>query len=404
MRSIFYRISANTFVQILGKIISTAFSLVTVSLLTRYLGKEGFGSYTLVFTYLSFFSISADLGLQLTMVREIAKKKEASSIYYGSFFWLKLSLVLFSTLLALAVLVFFPYPRILKAGIILASLGVSLGNLNNFGVIIFQANLRMDLVTLVDVAAKILTAGLIIFLVFIQSGFYSIINAVLIGNLVASFLIFIFLKRFIKYDFKFSYKVAKALLIKSLPVGLLTFLAFFNFKIDTLLLSIYRSIEEVGVYSLAYKIIENLFLPWSYYMATVYPLLANLYKDNLIQAEKLFKKSIITAIISSSLIILIGFIFAPLIIRILGGEEFKESLTLLRILLFSLPFFFINNLYYHMFLVKETFKKLYQITCLSLIINLALNLLLISKWGSLAAASNVLITEIFILFLYIFFN
>jgi len=109
MKRIFYLIGYNTFVQILGKIVSTILGFISVGLLTRYLGQEGFGNYSLVFAYLSIFGIIADWGLQLTMVRELARKQNLSEEIYGTYLWLKIFLAIFANLLAIIFLLFFPY-------------------------------------------------------------------------------------------------------------------------------------------------------------------------------------------------------------------------------------------------------------------------------------------------------
>ena len=187
MRNIFYRIGYNTLVQVFGKVISTVLSFISIGLLTRYLGQEGFGNYSLVFAYLSIFGIFSDLGLQLTMVRELAQKKESS--IYSSFFWTKFFLVIFSTILSWLFLLFFPYSRFLKIAILIASFGFALGSLNNFGMVIFQANLRLDLLTLVDAFSRTIAVGFIFVFISLGKGLYSILNTILIGNLAGSFLI-----------------------------------------------------------------------------------------------------------------------------------------------------------------------------------------------------------------------
>ena len=402
MRNIFYTIGYNTFAQLLGKAVSTVLAFVSVGLLTRYLGQEGFGNYSLVFAYLSIFGILADFGLQLTMVRELAKENKKNSAIYGTYLWLKIILVILSTLLAYFFLIFFPYSQFLKIAIVITSFGFALGALNNYGMVIFQANLRLDLLTLVDVATKIATVGLIALFVFLKSGFYSILNTVLIGNLVGSLLIVIILKKFIIFNFQFDFSLAKKIIRKSLPVGLISILAFLYFKIDTLILSIFRNPSEIGIYSLAYKIIENLLVLWGFYMATVYPLLSKFLgekKDH--QAKVLWQKSLVLAVFSGIFVLFAGWILAPLAIRILGGVEFKESILALRILLLGLPLFFLNNLFYHTFLAKEKIVPILLAISTSLVFNLILNLTLIPRWGYLAAAFNTVITEGYLLSFYL---
>lgn len=403
MRGLFYRIGFNTFIQILGKTVSVVLSFITVGLLTRYLGQEGFGNFTLVFVYLSFFGMIADFGLQLTMVRELAKKRTPSEKIYGTYFWLKIFLVIVSTFLAIFSLAFFPYSRFLKTGIAVASVATAIGAINTYGTVIFQANLRLELVTLTDVLTKIITTVFIVLFVYLGLGFYNILNTVLIGNLCGSILIFFLIRQFIVFDGNFDLNLAKKMVIKSLPVCFISVLTLLYFKIDTLILSIFRNASEVGIYGLAYKIIENLLVLWGFYMATTYPLLSTLLSQNKKSAMKiLWKKSILIGAIAGVLITVVGYFSAPLIIQILGGNEFKGSILALRILLFSVPLFFIDNLFYHTFLVKERLKYPLLAVVSSLLLNLFLNLIFIPKWGYIAAAANTLITEVILLSFYIF--
>ncbi|MGB9680870.1 MAG: oligosaccharide flippase family protein, partial [Minisyncoccia bacterium] len=254
-----------------------------------------------------------------------------------------------------------------------------------------------------DVLTKIVTTIFVVLFVFLKSGFYSILLTILIGNLAGTILIIFLIKRLITFNLAFDLNLAKKLIIQSFPVGFISVLALLYFKVDTLILSIFRGATEVGIYGLAYKIIENLLVLWGFYMATVYPLISNLLsKRKTIEAGELWRKSLLISLGFSATIIVIGYIFAPLVIQILGGREFGGSVIALRILLFSLPLFFANNLFYHTFLAKnETRGPLLAISS-SLIFNLILNLIFIPKWGYIAAAFNTIITEGYLFSLYFF--
>jgi len=399
MKKIFLLLGYNTLVQVIGKVISTVLSLISVGLLTRYLGQEGFGNYSLVFAYLSVFGIFSDLGLQLTMIRELAQKKEKS--IYGAFFWTKFFLVFFSTLLSWLFLLFFPYSKFIKIAILITSFGFALGSLNNFGIVIFQAQLRLDLVTFVDVISRVVTVGFIVLFISLGKGLYSILNTILIGNLVGSFLIILVLRKFITFDFKFDFNLAKKIVRQSLPVGLTSILTLLYFKIDILILSIFRGAEEVGIYSLAYKVLENILVLWGYYMASTYPLLAKLIKREKTEFESLFGKSFKIAILGGIGIFVLGWVLAPLIIRMLGGGKFKESILVLKVLLFSLPFLLVNNLFYHNFLVRKQPQKILKILSFSLFFDITLNYALIPTYGYFAAALVVVFTQLSIFIFYL---
>ncbi|MCX6800182.1 MAG: oligosaccharide flippase family protein [Candidatus Falkowbacteria bacterium] len=72
--SIATKVAHNYIIQVIAKFIATALGLITMALITRHLGIEEFGRYTIIITILSFFGILADLGLTLVTVQMISQK------------------------------------------------------------------------------------------------------------------------------------------------------------------------------------------------------------------------------------------------------------------------------------------------------------------------------------------
>ena len=63
------RVASNTAVQLAGRGAVLAFGLVSIAVLTRYLGPEDYGKYTLALMYMQLFGVLADVGLFTTVVR-----------------------------------------------------------------------------------------------------------------------------------------------------------------------------------------------------------------------------------------------------------------------------------------------------------------------------------------------
>jgi len=396
MNSVLLKIGFNTGIQITGKIVSVALSLFTVSLLTRYLGASGYGNFTLAFTYVSFFSVIADFGLQVAMIREFAEGTGRKS--YGSFLIVKLSLVALSTVAGFVALAFFPYDTTVKVGISIAIFAVALSGITTYGTAIFQSRLRLDLVTLIDIVTKVFTVGLSIGFIYLKLNLFYIISAVLLGNLIGLVLTFILLKE--KFDFSFNKNQIKEVVFSSLPIGLLSLAGLAYFKIDTILLSLMKSTADVGMYNLSYKVLENALLIWGFYMATVFPMFAR-FKGNKDQEniQRLLKNSGIVVFGLSLPIIMGVVIFAPFIIRILGGESFQESIQSLQILIFSLPFLFINNLLSDFLIVYKKHTIILVGIGFSLLLNICLNVIVIPYSGFIGA-SYVTVISALALFLY----
>ena len=51
------RLAKNTIIQVGGKVSATISGIVTVGVLSRYLGAAGYGDFTLILTFLSLFAV-----------------------------------------------------------------------------------------------------------------------------------------------------------------------------------------------------------------------------------------------------------------------------------------------------------------------------------------------------------
>lgn len=389
------KIIVNTFTQFGSKGISVLLSLLSVSLMTRYLGTDGYGNFTLVFTYLSFFSLIADIGFNTTLVREFSRQKSISLSVKATFLNLKLIFVALSFALALLVLVFSPYSTYLKTAIVIGTVAVALSNMISYGTSILQSKLRLDLVAFVDVITKVVTVIAVIFFVNTGASLYYIIGAVLIGNLIGLITTFYYIRDYLVLRAQIDQKVIQKLFKIAIPLGITSALSLLYFKIDTVLLSVMKSSADVGIYGLAYNVLENILMLWALFMASVFPLLSQFHgQENYLKYKDLLKKTLLLLVIISAGFILFGNIFDYPIMRILGGSKFFASMQPFKILLYSVPFFFLNNVFYNVIVTFGRTKYLIPPLLLAVIVNLALNFYAIPRYGYIGASVTTVITEI----------
>lgn len=395
------KLGYNTGIQIFGRGFNTVLSLLTVILLTRYLGTDGYGNFNLVFAYLSTFNITADFGLNLGVIKEFSKKKIQEDRAYGSFLSLKLILALISLALSILFLLLTPYTFEQKVAISIGTIAVLFSNLIGYTTTIFQKNSRLDLVALVDSLSRLISVVLIMLFIYWGYGLYVIVATVLVGNL-GGLIVGIFLSlKFVRISFNFDKAIIKQLVKISFPIGLTLVIASLYFKIDTIILSLFKDSSDVGIYTLSYKALENILVVWSFYMASFYPEIARLEHSNKSKVDRLFRSSVMLAIISGILLLIISYTLAPLIIIILGGEDFKSSIDTFRILSMSLPFFFLSNIFYFYFIVKNKKKIVFIALCLSLLVNVILNVILVPRASYIGTSISTVITEIFLVLAYV---
>jgi O-antigen/teichoic acid export membrane protein len=390
------KIAYNVLVSSVSKFFSTALALVSIGFITRYLGREGFGNYATVLAFLSFFASLADLGLYHISTREISRPGADEKKIMGNIFTLRVISALAILALAPIIVLFFDYPPEVKEGIIIAAASFLFSSgyqvLNG----VFQKNLAMDRVAVGELAGKIIQVAVVILAVKLQLGFNWII-ASLLFNMMASFaIVFFWSRKYLRFNFRFDFSYWKKFLKESLPIGIGSVIVFVYFKMDTILLSLLKTSEDVGVYNAAYKVLENISFFPAMIIGLVLPILSNTiftdkekFKDI---SNKTFKVFIILVVP-----LIIGTLFLSSgIIQLIGGGQFGQSAAVLQVLVFALAAIFFGNFFNNILIAGNLQRKLMGIWILAAIFNVGLNLVIIPKFSFMGAAYVSTGTEIFV--------
>ncbi len=393
-RKIAYNIALNT----IFKVLSTALALVGIGFITRYLGKEGFGNYATVLAFFAFFSSLLDLGLYTISTREISRQGADEEKIIGNVFWLRFfsSVALF--LISPLIVFLLPYPEEVKKGILLAAGAFVFSSsylvLNG----VFQKNLVIYKVTGAELIGKILQVSFVILTVLYDWGFTAIVLSLLLNMIFNFVAVYYLCRRYVKIRFLINFSYWKKFLRHSLPMGVAVFVSFLYFKTDTILLSLLRSSQDVGIYNAAYKIIENITFFPAMIMGLIFPLMSK----NIFSEKTLFEKiSHKTFKIFFLLVIpmVIGALFlADDLVFLIGGKDFSQSANVLRILIFSLAFIFFGHFFNYMLIAGNLQKKLMQILFFCAAFNITANLIFIPFFSYYASAMISLATEALVVF------
>ncbi len=388
------RIAYNVVFNSALKAVSTlVLSLFLVRLITGYLGQEGFGKYATVLAFFAFFSAIGDLGLGAVTAREIAKKGADEARILGNIVALRLiSSAILITLAPLMVL-FVDYPAEVKWGIIVvacASLFSSLSVVMNG---VFQKRIAMDRVAMVEFIGKLLQVGLIVAIVHWNLGFLPLIFSVLVALLFNIATVFFISRRLIRFSLQFDVAFWKGFLRESLPLGATAVITFAYFKTDTILLSWLQSSAEVGIYSVAYKIIENLIFFPTMLAGLILPLLSRYFKVDRKKFLDIAQHTFKVFLVVVTPIVLGSVFLAADIVSIIGGDQFLAAAPVLRILAISLGCIFFGTYFNMILLVGHLQKKLMQGLMFVAVLNIGLNVFMISHYSYMGAAWAAAITE-----------
>lgn len=402
------KIAANTIYQLVGKFVSLCITVLATIIITRTYGRDIYGQFSLMQAWPALFFIIVDFGLNAIATREISKDWSKAGVYFGTVMQIRV-LLSFLLMLFLSMSVGrFPYSEDLRAGITLSLFLILTQALFTSTNIIFQAKLRYDLSTIGYLAGY----GLILILIFLLSSVKANVMWISFSYVLGGMLTFIVNYKFllslgVKPDYFFNGRVWKYLLSNSLPLGLMFVFSQINFKADSLLLSVLpvpsflgvSNNEAVGLYSLPYKVFEVALVMPTFFMNSVYPVMVMHMTEGKKKLKQTLKDSLKFLVAAALVFSVVGYIFSPLAVSILGGKEFAASVPVLRILMIGLVLYSVTQPLAWVVVTLGYQKYLPMIYLASAIFNVVMNYILIPVYSFYGSAVITHISELIILFL-----
>jgi len=386
MATLSSRVAYNTIIQIIGKAIATILGLAAIAVMTRYLREIGFGQYTTIITFLSFFAIIADFGLTLVTSQMISQADNNQSVLLNNLFSLRLISALVFLGLAPLIVLFFPYAPIIKLGVAIAALAFLFTSLNQILVGFFQKNLTMTVVAAAEIISRAILLGGIIITAYLNLGLLSIMVATVVANLISFIIHYWFSRRFIKISWQINLVVWKKIFKKSWPLSLTIFFNLIYLRADIFILSLLKNQADVGIYGATYKVIDILTTLPFMFAGLILPILtAKWVNKNLQQFNQVLQKSFDAMIIVALPLIIGAQLTAEPLMILIAGENFSESGRVLKILILAIGFIFVGCLLAHAVIAIDKQKNIigaYIFTALTALIGYLIFIPRFSYYGA----------------------
>ncbi len=388
----------NTGIQIFARVVSTLLAAITLGLLTRYLGQEGYGAFTIATTFPQLFGVFADFGLSLIGIQMISEANGNHARNYHAIFTLRCISILFFSGLAPLVSLFFPYPLEIKIGIAIVAVSIFISSLIQIFTIQFQVNLAMTKPMIAEIGSKMFLIAGIGIAVFLQTDLLFILWLVVINNVIQLLMLILWSLRFCPARFIWDPSLFKEIFRRSWPVGLSIIFNLIYLKIDTIILSLYYPKETVGIYGGAYKVFEVLLTYPSMFMGIVLASFTRSWSmGNHASFQRYFQKSFDFIFLSALPIMILTPFFARPLLKILLGDEFEISGDVLGVLTIAAGFVFFGSFFGHLINVVHKQKTMLIGYAAGAVLGLSgylVTIPLFSYWG---AAWVTVAVELFIL-------
>lgn len=394
----FLKISVQTIWQLIGKVVTTFSTIIILGIISRSFGETGTGIFTLALTYLAFFTLVIDFGINAHLMSQLIRVD--FELVWRKLFGFRLILALLLIPVSILGGLFYSTSPLFKQLVIIGSFMAILEPAIYVSAnAIFQSRFRYDFSAIGNSGVGLVTLLLVLLTSFFGFGLSWLMVDYSLGWLVGCLILLFFVKKFVKsikpvFDFTFIRKI----FLQAWPISATLILNTVYFRLDAFILSFYHTFASVGVYNLSYQIFQTFLIIPTFIMNGYYPLMLKTLQDSKNKFLKDLKRTMAVMAGLGLLVTAVTFLFSHLIIFLLtGGKGFTDSSLILNILSLGFPAFFVSSLMMWTLVSLKKYQTMLAIYAIGLIINAVLNFIFIPQYSFWAASWITVISEYLIL-------
>ena len=264
-------------------------------------------------------------------------------------------------------------------------------------VAILQSRLRMGRAVIGDVVGRAVSLGLVLLVVGLDLGFYPVLGAAAGGALATLAVTWSLTRGLAQVRPRAQPAVWRALLKSAVPLGLALAINALYFRADTLIISLYEPYDQVGLYTLAYRVLELALVVGTVFLNSTFPVLSEAVAHDPARARRAIESSAEVCVVLGAPLVAGGLVLAPQIIELAGGDDFKDAAEPLRILLAAGALAWINGVFGYALIARDRQASALWLNLSALAFNVGLNFLLIPRYGIVVAAIVTVASELLIL-------
>ncbi len=382
------------------RILKMGISFFVIILLTRYLGPENFGLLSYSQSFVGIFVAFATLGIDVILVRELTKDKEANDKLIGTAIILKF----IASIMAIAIIFFINTMIEDKEAVLLTNIiafTLLFQGINTIDTY-FQANVLSRFSVIVNIIAFTISSLVKLALIFYEAELIYFAYALVFDAMVIAMgYIYIYVKQKKSLiSLRYDKQIAIYFLKNGWPLILVAMAAFIYTRTDQIMIKHLVDNEAVGNYAAAIRVSELFYFIPLLITQSVFPKIIEVKlkseKEYFKLLEKLYKLLVWTAMpVSLGL-----FVFSDSIVSILYGEKYIEAASILNILAFAIVFNAIGSITTKILYAEHYEKKYLYRSILGVFVNIGLNFWLINLYGASGAAVSTLMTLFTIYYIY----
>ncbi len=406
------RVAKNSLAPMILLLFNKAVDMVFAAFMARFLGPAALGQYAFAIAFVWYFIIFSNFGLGTLLTRDAARDRDAAARLLNSTLLLRAGL--YAIALPALLLLLWAWSRWIGElepekswTIILLAIGLIPSNASDALTAVFRAYEKFEVPALVSTIATFVKVSVGAGALLAGFGIVGLAVTSILTNVVTLAILAIVLARTLFRPTVRRERLAwRPMLGDALPLMINEFLATAFFRIDQLLIDPLRGARgdvETGYYNVAYKFIDGLLILPSTFTLAVFPIMSRYAQGSGEAGRDALRRATVLSLrwllILALPIALLTTRFAVPIVRLFGGSEFlPDSAVALQILIWFLPFSFVNSLLQYVLIAAGRQHGLTRAFLIALGFNIVANIAAIRAFGINGAAAVTIFSEVALLF------
>ncbi len=381
-----------------SEILARVVAFITTTYLARVLGPAGFGIIGFAAAICAYLSLAVNMGFTGVGAREVARKPDKALVIAASCVLIRLIVALVSMAVLSVVVLLIEKPAIVKLVIILT--GLSFFSLALDTSWVYKGLERNRTVGFALVFGQILYLITVLITVANPEDVKYVPLAQFFGETSAAIFLAVSLFRFgeIRLELREGWRIVKSSAFLVISKLLRTLI----FTFDVVIIGFLLGEREVGLYNAPYRICFLLLAIATVIQVSYLPAVTRALEYGKEQVERIVASSISLSSVLCFPIMVGGIILSEQILRTVFGAEYLEGAWAFRLLIISIGINFIYKSIHNILLVYNLLRTEMWITALAAGVNVILNIILIPRYGIVAAASVTVLADSIIFLMMVF--
>ena len=370
--------------------------------IARLYGPEAFGQFSIAYTIATICIVIADFGFGVLLTTEIANNRNDAALIGKKYFSMKIIFALLSSAIMITIPSFQTFSIQSRTLIYTLTLFVVFTTFTNFFNAIFRGFEKFNYETRISFITNLIFLILLVFLGILKIQLIYLMLLFVVTRLLGVILsvqkaISLVGTNFIGIDFKEWRTIVNRILI----YGLHFIFGNLFFQLDTVLIGMWKSDNDVGIYKSAFNVMLLILMLSDIAFSAILPVLSRLFSENTekwkIISRLYFKVFLLTALPIS----IVVFFYSEQIISIIYGHKlYKEAVPILKIFSIVILFRFIGEPYAMIITTSRRQHFSMIIVIAAAVASFVLNFFVIPKYGLSGAAFVSLGVNLFVVAAY----